>query len=75
MATGMKTPGPSVMPSDRKQLNIRLDAETEERMERLLLAVSASLGLKVSQSDLFRLGMIELEKKYPTEPMKKGGKK
>jgi len=63
------------MPSDRKQLNIRLDAETEERMERLLLAVSASLGLKVSQSDLFRLGMIELEKKYPTEPMKKGGKK
>lgn len=64
------------MPSDRKQLNIRLDAETEDRVERLLLAVSASLGLKVSQSDLFRLGMIELEKKFPTEPAaKKGAKK
>ena len=65
------------MPSDRKQLNIRMDAETEERVARLLASVSAAIGLKVSQSDLFRLGMIELEKKFPPvaeEPKKKGKK-
>jgi len=52
------------MPSDRKQINVRLDQETEKRVERLLPAVTAALGIKVSQSDLFRLGMIELERKF-----------
>jgi hypothetical protein len=71
MAPGNTLPE-STVPSDRKQLNIRMDAETEERVNRLLAAVSAAIGLKVSQSDLFRLGMIELEKKYlPNEPEKK----
>jgi hypothetical protein len=37
-------------------------------------AVSAEFGIEVSQSDLFRLGMIELEKKYPDDPPKKGKK-
>jgi hypothetical protein len=49
----------------RKQLNIRVDDETEARVRRLLSSVRAALGLPVSQSDLFRLGMIELEKKFP----------
>jgi hypothetical protein len=66
------------MPSDRKQFNIRLDPETVARVSRLLVRVSADFGIEVSQSDLFRLGMIELEKKYPNDPEplpKKGGKK
>lgn len=74
MATGTKQPE-QPMPSDRKQLNIRLDPETEERVSRLLVSVSASIGLKVTQSDLFRLGMIELEKKFPPAADPKKGKK
>jgi hypothetical protein len=56
------------VPSDRKQLNIRMDEETEARVARLLVSASEAIGLRVSQSDLFRLGMIELEKKYPADP-------
>jgi hypothetical protein len=52
------------MPSNRKQLNVRTDEETEKRVERLLPLVSKALGLQVSRSDLFRLGMIELERKF-----------
>jgi hypothetical protein len=37
-------------------------------------AVSAAIGLPISQADLIRLAMIELEKKYPAEPAKKRGK-
>jgi hypothetical protein len=55
------------MPSNRKQLNVRADEETEKRVERLLLLVSKALGLRVSRSDLFRLGMIELERKFGGE--------
>ncbi len=55
------------MPSNRKQLNVRADEETANRVERLLLLVSKALGLQVSRSDLFRLGMIELERKFGGE--------
>jgi hypothetical protein len=55
------------MPSNRKQLNVRADEETEKRVERLLPLVSKALGLRVSRSDLFRLGMIELERKFGGE--------
>lgn len=55
------------MPSYRKQLNVRADEETEKRVERLLSLVSKALGLQVSMSDLFRLGMIELERKFGGE--------
>jgi hypothetical protein len=61
------------MPSKRKQLNVRADEETERRIKRLLPAVSAALGLAVTMSDLFRLGMIELERKYvPAAPAPPG---
>jgi len=56
--------GPAPMPSQRRQLNIRLDRDMERLVPRLLEAVRRELGLKVSQSDLFRLGMKELAKKY-----------
>lgn len=52
------------MPSDRKQLNVRVDPDVEDLVEQLIPAVTAALGVKVSQSDLFRLGMKELAAKY-----------
>jgi hypothetical protein len=52
------------MPSQRKQFNVRADDETEARVQRLLPLVKAAVGLEIGISDLFRLGMIELEKKY-----------
>jgi hypothetical protein len=52
------------MPSKRKQINVRADAETESRVRQLLPAVKEALGLEVTVSDLFRLGMIELERRY-----------
>lgn len=68
-------PEPAAMPSNRKQLNVRLDGETDERIARLLVSVSAAYGIAVSQSDLVRLGMIELERKFPPAPEQKKGKK
>lgn len=56
------------MPSDRKQVNVRVDEATAELMARLIPAVSAAIGLAVSQSDLFRLGLLELEKKFAPPP-------
>jgi hypothetical protein len=55
------------MPSSRRQINVRIDAETAERIECVQVAASAGVGLKLSLSDLFRLGLIELEKKYPSK--------
>ena len=54
------------MPSDRKQINVRADDETIALVAELLPVVSAVLGLSVNQSDLFRLGLNELKKKYLT---------
>ncbi|VTR95252.1 unnamed protein product [Gemmata massiliana] len=56
------------MPSERKQINVRVDDETEELIPRLIRSVTAALGIKVSQSDLFRLGLRELAQKYPPAP-------
>lgn len=52
------------MASDRKQINVRLDAATEARMAALIPAVSKSFGLEVNQTDLIRLGMLELTKRF-----------
>jgi hypothetical protein len=56
------------MPSSRKQLNVRMDDVTQARVDRLLPIVSAAVGLDLSMSDLFRLAMIELERRYATAP-------
>lgn len=56
------------MPSQRKQLNVRVDDATDDLIERLRPAVSAAIGLEVSLADLVRLGMLELAKKYPPHP-------
>jgi hypothetical protein len=63
------------MPSKNKQINIRVDGETESLLPALKEAVSKSLGLNISYSDLVRLGLAELKAKYmagePEKPAKK----
>ncbi len=58
----------------RKQLNVRMDDDTEARLERLVPVASAAVGLSLSQSDVIRLALIALEEKYAAEA-KKGAKK
>jgi hypothetical protein len=53
------------MPSERKQVNFRVDGETEELFAALIDSASAALGLRLSQADVFRLALNELAKKYP----------
>lgn len=52
------------MPSDRKQINVRVDAETEALLPALCEAIGLATGLKVTNSDLFRMGMHELKRRY-----------
>jgi hypothetical protein len=62
------------MASQRKQINVRVDEDTESRIASVQASASTAMGLQLSVSDLFRLGLIELEKKYPsqeTSPAKK----
>jgi hypothetical protein len=59
------------MPSQRRQLNIRLSQESEDRLKGLVERMRATLGITVSQSDVVQAGLIELEKRYPPEPKRK----
>lgn len=64
------------MPRERRQLNVRVDDETERRIARLLPLVTAAVGIQVTVTDLVRLGMIELERKYGgAEPPKKAARR
>lgn len=62
------------MASERRQLNIRLDPDTADRFDRLLPAVSAALGVTLSQAQLVGLALRSLEKEYPpADPKPKRG--
>jgi hypothetical protein len=63
------------VPSKRKQINVRVDPETEQRIQRLLPIIKETTGLEITVSDLVRLGMIELERKHLGEgrPRKRKG--
>lgn len=64
------------MPSTKRQLSVRAEDETHARLAGLVQRVSEALGVPVSQADVVRLALIELEKKYPqpAEPKKGKGK-
>jgi hypothetical protein len=65
MPAGTKSPPEKrEVPSDRKQLNIRMDPETEALVAELLPLAKAVTGLNVSQSDLFRLAIQALRREY-----------
>jgi hypothetical protein len=59
----------------RKQLNVRLDEESADRLDRLIPVVSKVVGLNLSQSDIIRLALLALEEKHAAKDTKKGGKK
>lgn len=52
------------MPSERKQLNVRLDDEMSQLFVELLPLAKESTGLNVSQSDLVRLALMALKREY-----------
>jgi hypothetical protein len=61
--------------SKRKQFNVRPDDETSELIPLLIQAIDEATGLKITNSDLLRLGMKELAEKYlpdwkPKKPKK-----
>jgi hypothetical protein len=56
------------MPSERRQLNVRLSEESEARLKGLVERMRAALGINVSQSDVVQAGLVELEKRYPPAP-------
>lgn len=55
------------MPSQRRQINVRLSEESEQRLKRLTQRMRVTLGIDVSQSDVIQAGLVELEKRYPDE--------
>lgn len=60
------------MPSDRRQINVRVDEQTEALLGRLIVEAGRRTGLDVSQSDVFRLALQALAREYAqaasTEP-------
>lgn len=61
-----------LMPSKRRQMNIRLDDETEAEFNRLRRDLSKKIGLELSQSAVFRLAVRALAKENPPDHEKKG---
>lgn len=61
------------MPSQLRQFNVRLTDEDEARLERVLPALKEAYpGVVITQSLIFRISLIELERKLAPA---KGGKK
>lgn len=63
------------MATERKQINVRVDGATEELIEKLKPAVGAAIGIDVTVTDLVRLGMAELAKRYLPPDVEKAGAK
>jgi hypothetical protein len=53
------------MPSKVRQVNIRPDADTLALLDRVRQSASAAVGIPLSMTAIFRLGLLELERKYP----------
>lgn len=52
------------MATPRKQINIRIDATTESELPILTKAIADQVGIEVTNTDLFRMGISELKKRY-----------
>ena len=59
------------MPSKKKQLNVRVSDESDERLRSLMERMKAALGIDVSQSDVIQAALLELERRYPPPPAAK----
>lgn len=51
------------MPSDRKQINVRVDDAVSTRFEELVAAMSAEMGTSVSQALVISVAITELHRK------------
>lgn len=49
------------MPSDRRQLNVRLDKEASARFDRLLKSMSKQMGTPLTQAQLIAMALKALE--------------
>jgi hypothetical protein len=63
------------MAKKTKQINIRIDDDTDQILPQIREAISQSLGIDVTYSDVFRLAIAELRKKYLAEEPVKSKKK
>lgn len=52
------------MPTERRQINVRLDPETEAIIPRLLDQESKSRGVQVSMSELIRFSLEALRREH-----------
>ncbi len=48
-----------------RQMGVRVDEETHERLDRLIVKVGAAFGIPVGKNDVIRLALAALEEKYP----------
>lgn len=55
----------------RPQINVRLDEETQARLDHVRRAASELVGAPLTYSDVFRMALTELAKKYPAKKPKK----
>jgi hypothetical protein len=60
------------MPSKKRQINVRLTPEADERLAQLLISLKAATGIDVTITDVITVALAELEKRYPPEPHKEG---
>ena len=71
------------MPSDRRQLNVRLDPQTSDLWDEVTPRVQEAVGVELSQAQLIGLAIRALAEKYPAssgepaapEGVKRAGKK
>ncbi len=59
------------MPSKRKQINVRLDAEAEARVAALIERMNAAMNVKLTQPQVIIAALAELEKRYPPPKQKR----
>ena len=53
------------MPSDRRQLNVRLDPQTADLWDALVPRLEASLGVELSHGQVVALALRALAEKHP----------
>jgi hypothetical protein len=54
-----------IMPSDRKQINVRLENDAVRKLKELRASMKAAIGNEFSQADVIAAALTELQKKYP----------
>lgn len=48
----------------RRQINVRLDPDEEDRIDKLIRAIHRANGMKASVANIFRMGLVLLEREY-----------